>query len=265
MIESQNAQDLEAMRRILVVGDTGSGKTTQFLTLPGRKFAYLFDPAGKESLQGFDVDFVEMLPEQGDLDLAPSSIRKSGVKKVQAIKGHTWSPKLYNKWVEDYKARSFEGYDWLMIDSVTLLSHALMSAIYHLQEQINRDDERTDYRLAGDKLYSALWELASLPLGLYCTVHQDLRKDQNTAKTQQRMTLPGGARLTVPRLFGHIFICHSNAADGTYSVQTRPDREHPIVKTALRGLALYEDVTIKDWAQPETQGVGRLMKKDSKL
>ena len=86
-------------RRIMVVGDTGSGKTTQFLTFPGRKFAYLFDPAGRESLGDYDGDFAEMLPEQGDLDLAPASIRKQGVKKTQSIKGHKWDPRLYHKFI----------------------------------------------------------------------------------------------------------------------------------------------------------------------
>jgi GTPase SAR1 family protein len=41
-----NAKDAHATStpKILLLGDTGAGKTTQVLTLPGRKFAYLFDP-----------------------------------------------------------------------------------------------------------------------------------------------------------------------------------------------------------------------------
>src|SRR3989304_5664694 len=48
-------------RKIFVLGSTGSGKTTQFLTLPGKKFMYLFDPNAILSIKGYDVDYEELL------------------------------------------------------------------------------------------------------------------------------------------------------------------------------------------------------------
>ena len=44
-----------APHTFLMLGPTGSGKTSQLLTLPGKKFAYLFDPNAILSLRGHDI------------------------------------------------------------------------------------------------------------------------------------------------------------------------------------------------------------------
>ena len=42
--------------KFLLVGSTGSGKTAQILTLPGKTFAYIFDPSALATLKGYDID-----------------------------------------------------------------------------------------------------------------------------------------------------------------------------------------------------------------
>ena len=69
MVENaKNITDV-GFENILLVGQTGSGKTTLIRTLPGKVFAYLFDPNAKRSLMGADVDFEEWLPDTAELDV----------------------------------------------------------------------------------------------------------------------------------------------------------------------------------------------------
>ena len=73
-----NAKDAEVspVESILAIGTTGVGKTTQFLTLPGKKFIYLFDPNALRSLAGHDVDYEEFRIDSMDLDLSVKSLKK---------------------------------------------------------------------------------------------------------------------------------------------------------------------------------------------
>lgn len=77
--------------KFLLLGDTGSGKTTQFLTLPGRKFIYLFDPNAILSLQGHDIDYEEFLPDSLNLSIKSLS-KSSGVAKGDSTTSHREYP-----------------------------------------------------------------------------------------------------------------------------------------------------------------------------
>ena len=78
-----NARDAHetSAHKFFLLGDTGAGKTAQFLTLPGKKFIYLFDPNAILTLRGHDVDYEEYLPDR--LNLSVKSLAKGaggGVK-----------------------------------------------------------------------------------------------------------------------------------------------------------------------------------------
>lgn len=252
--------------RFLLIGGTGSGKTSQFLTIPGRKFAYLFDPAATSTLLDADLDYEMFLPEASELDMYPRSVRKSG-KQFSDSRGGS-EPTLYIRWVEDINKRGSEGffndYDAVLVDSLTLLSAACMDRIQYLQAKVGRDDERTDYRIAGDTIHAAIRSITSLPCHVLCTVHEEFRKDEATHKSFNRMTLPGGSRLSVPRLFSNIWSCscESTADEVKYLIQTRPSRDNPTIRTSRRfsDLEMYHDVTIRDWDNPEEYGIGKLLK-----
>ena len=48
----------------LLLGPTGSGKTSQILTLPGKTFCYLFDPSSLATLKGHDIEYELFLPKK---------------------------------------------------------------------------------------------------------------------------------------------------------------------------------------------------------
>jgi hypothetical protein len=262
-----NAKDAEVRESFTLIGPTGSGKTAQFLTMPGRKFAYIFDPFAMATLRGYDLEYEEFFPEEGDLDPYPRSIRKD--KRVLSDRpGDMAEPTLYLRWLEDLNRRYddgfFDGIDSLLVDSGTLLARALYQRIFYLQEKKGREDERTDYKIAGEKFTEAFWQLTTLPCNLMITMHHELRKDDTSSKTFNRMTIPGASRLMTPRLVSNVWATSIEEKDGKgkYLVQTRPNRENPTIRTsmAFSRLDLFHDMTIKDLTAPEEYGIGAILK-----
>ena len=127
MPNAKDAASSPSFHKILVVGNGGSGKTFQMRTLSGRKFAYLFDPAALLSLQGVDIDYEQYLPDVLELD---SSLKGFNKNSKSDRPTSTREPTVYMRWVEDLNKRHAEGffanYDWLCIDSLTLLANAVM-------------------------------------------------------------------------------------------------------------------------------------------
>ena len=76
-----NAKDSHAKvaHKILILGKTGSGKTTQFLTLPGKKFIYLFDPNAILTLQDGSDLVITANPNAGPFISATGADSASGV------------------------------------------------------------------------------------------------------------------------------------------------------------------------------------------
>src|SRR5690606_22505683 len=96
----KSASDIDAFSgyRIMVVGRTGSGKTSQIWTLPGRKLCYLFDPNSIRSLKGCpDLDFEEFYPEFLELDATLKGFNKNAKDDKPITKKE---PTVYNRWVD---------------------------------------------------------------------------------------------------------------------------------------------------------------------
>ncbi|MGI9489146.1 MAG: AAA family ATPase [Geminicoccaceae bacterium] len=256
----------------LLIGPTGSGKTTQFRTFPGKKFVYLFDPNAESSLKGIEYDKAEFFPEMGELDFMPRSIRKSGSIKRQGQRPKT-VPHQYIDWCNDINERwergFFKQYDSVLLDSLTTFGKALMDATQHLQEDAGSEDMRTDYQLAGTRMTNALRQFMSLPCHILICAHNELMQDDLTGRLFRRILMPGSARAQVPLLCENVLITSVEIDRGTkqasYLAQTKPDRENPVCRTAIRNLDFQHDITIPadKWRNPQGCGIGGLIEKES--
>lgn len=264
-----NAKDAGPLpnERILLVGKTGGGKTAQIWTLPGRKFAYIFDPNSMRTLQGCDVDYELFLPEILEMDATLKGFNKGAKDDKPATKRE---PLLYMRWIDDINERAekgfFKDYDWLVMDSLTFLSKAIMDRQTYINGRYGGIEDLGDYRVVGSKLADLFGSITSLPQNLFCTGHLNVYQDDKTNKIETLIRLPGKARDVLPLMFTNIWLTvHKDTKEGMkYLVRTRPeDRGLQDIRCSIRGLEAEEDVTIPnlDNAAAGRFGIGRLLSK----
>lgn len=255
---------------LLGVGYGGGGKTQGIVTIPGRKFVYVFDPNALETLKGFNnVDYVSFIPEQIDLDAVTlkGNVRDSYSKAPE--------PRTYVEFEQDFEERLasgfFEDYDCIAIDSATSLQDICYDRIMFLNGRFGKWPEIADHTGVVNTVTKIMRTASAIrhsdggKLLLYLTAHIDLDKDETSGRILHRMAVVGALRRRLPLLFANIWLCYSEPnKDGRprWLVRTSPDRYTPFLRSAVRGLEPVEDVTIDDWRKPEGEGIGGILNYD---
>jgi hypothetical protein len=262
--------DISAAKRILIAGRTGTGKSTQIWSLPGKKFAYIFDPNALSALvaqpphrpQGCDIDYETFLPEISDVDTSLKGFNKDS--RDDMVRGRRIEPKLYNRWEKDVLSRNFAGYNWLIIDSLTFLSKAVMDRQLFINNRGGGTEEIADYKVVGSKMAEVFGALTGAPINLFCTAHLSVYQDEKTAKLTTELYLPGRARTILPLQFTDIFqtVVREDDKKGTiHEIRTKPDPKGlQDIRTSMSGLATFEDVTMPRFdARSVEYGIGALL------
>jgi len=259
-----NAKDLKTSNKHLffILGPTGSGKTTQFLTLPGRKFMYLFDPNAVNSIAGHDVDFEQFLPDR--LNLAVSSLKKGlGDRPSRAVTNNA-----YIEWERDFEKRLSEGffntYDAIAFDSCTTLLDMIMDRVLTINGRPGQWPNQDDYGPQMNTFTNIVRTATSLGKTVWFTGHVEPRKDEITGRLFNSPLLTGRLKSKLPLLFSDIYIAEATSdREGRvkYTLQTVPDKMNPLARCSLRGLAPWQDVTLNMNKPLEGQGLGKFLTK----
>lgn len=249
-----------AQHRILTLGDTGSGKTTQILTLPGKKFCYLFDSNAILSLRGFDVEFEEYLPDR--LNIAASSLSNKKPSDRASVKGSD----LYQQWETDYNKKLesgfFNSYDWLVMDSCTTFLDLIMDRILTINGRFGEWPQMDDYGPMMLAFTNTCRSMTAMGKGIFFTGHMEVKQDELTKRIFRRPMMTGRLAQKIPLLFSDIFVTEAEPdTQGKiiYKIQTKPDRLTTCIRTAIRGLDPFEDVTVDFTKDPVGQGLGGLL------
>lgn len=257
--------ELPTCHKILAVGDAGSGKSAQIATLPGKKFVYAFDPGTLPllSVRKIDADVEEFLPDVGTVDFSLKGFNK-GAKDDKPRK--ILEPTAYTAWETHFNKSVDSGllatYDWLVIDSLTLLTRAMMNRLLYLNNRYGDIEELSDYRVVGNKLSQVFTGVASMKTNLYVTGHIQTFQDETTKRITTQLGIPGAARSMLPKLFSNIWLLQATTDEkAAYTLLTRPEtRGFQEIRTVIPDLPAKIDVTIKDWSKPEEYGIGALLK-----
>ncbi len=256
-IPLQNATEvqIDPTDHFLLVGPTGSGKTSQFLTFPGKKFAYLFDSNAKRTLQGQDVDFIEFLPD--NVSVTPSSLK---AQRTVAPRHHNTPGDLYDRWEEHFEWGCsngfFDQYDVIAIDSFTTLSDMVMDKVLELNKRPGQWPQQDDYAPQMLVLRNIMRRVNAMNLTLFVMAHMET-KQADDMKMYNFPLMTGRLRERLPLLFSEILVCSADTSrDGKtkWTVQTRPDRMNRAVRCTVRDAPFLLDVTL-DWKKP-LQGQG---------
>jgi hypothetical protein len=268
----KNASNMEVspFKRILVVGRTGSGKTAQIWSLPGKKFGYIFDPNASSTLVGCDMDYEEFMPDVTEIDATLKGFNK-GSKSDTLRSTSKREPKIYLNWVEDLNAKAdkgfFKAYDWLVFDSATFLSKATMDRQLYINNRYGDVEELGDYRVVGSKLADVFSTIATLPINIYMTGHISSFQDDKTKKIEVQLNLPGKARVIFPMIFTDLWLAHTEEGSKggiEYKVRTRPEpRGLQDVRCSIPGLNIVEDVTLSRLSNDVAgkEGIGKLIRR----
>lgn len=261
----QNSQDLEKSQqlRFLLAGYMGSGKTTQFLTLPGKKFMYVFDPNALQTLRGHNVDYMEFCPDITDLDLSVKTL-KTNVGDRPTRKSE---PKTYIQWEADFEQRLednfFDDYSWIGFDSFTNFLEIIMDRTQYLSNRLGKQPEQADWAAQMITCQNVWRVITSMKCGVFATAHLDLRQNETSKKVYNHLMITGRLRVRLPQLFNNVWVSHADIdAKGKpkFEVQTFPDKEFPTIRSQFK-TNVYEDVTIQDFKGDLSRfGLGRLLK-----
>lgn len=263
-----NAKDMHqpTLHKFFVAGPIGSGKTSGFLTLPGRKFAYLFDANAILTLQGYDIDYEEFLPEDVSLKITSLSRETTAKLKPGERPPKESGAELYTRWEEDFEQKCdsgfFDSYDCIMFDSSTTFLDLIMDRVLAINGRAGQWPNQDDYgpqMLAFSKIVR---RAASLRKSIYFTGHVELRQDDVSKRVQQEFMLTGKLRTKIPLLFSEVLITGTQmdktSGAVNHTVQTVADREFPNVRCTLKHARPKEVVTV-DWTKdPVGQGLGGL-------
>lgn len=263
---SKNAKSYKLNREnFLIFGSPGSGKTSMFTTIPGRKFMYIFDPNVLDSIAGTDVDYEEFIPQDLNLDVIPLSKKLQRDRITDKVE-----PLTYIRWEEHFaefrESGEIDKYDVIGFDSMTSFQSIMMDRVQYMQGQLGKHPEQADYTVTAQCVTNAFRTITALNKRIYTTAHIEFREEsKNSSKMINRASLIGSLRNQMPTLFSDIWLCFADHDEDKqrYRIQTQQDRYNPYLRASrqFRGLAFEEDVTIEDFNNPEEYGIGALLRK----
>ncbi len=266
-----NALDLKDERfdKILMEGNIGTGKTTQFLTLPGKKFIYLFDPSGRKAIKGYDVTYEEFLAEK--LNITVKSLPKGG--KLSEIAGTKIEGEsrlkafAYAQWeahfMESLDNGFFDQFDAIGLDSITSLADIAMDDILAREGLLGYPPALNHHNILKTQMARILRVLCAMDKIIFVTGHTIYRQNEATLKSVNELLITGDLQVRGPLLFSSVLRTSYEAlANGKkkFIVQTIMDKYNENLKSDIPGIAHFQDVTIHDMKNPEKYGIGFLIK-----
>lgn len=260
-----NARDIKGsdFESVLLIGSAGSGKTTQYRTLPGRGFMYIFDQNAAASIAGADIEFEAFLPDLLDINVQP--LARDAKTDRGKVKAH--EPTSYLEWEkhfdESYNGGYFEQFDWIGMDSFTTFSDAVMDRVLWLNGRLGKMPEQADWSAQMITIQNVFRTLASMRKLFVATAHEEWKQDDLTKKVWCQPVMTGRLKIRIPLLFSNMFRCVAD--EGRFFFQTTPDRHHDYMRTSIRGLTPEVDVTIEEWGNPTQYGLGKLLRDGGRL
>lgn len=257
-----NMKDLGPAQSYLLVGPAGSGKTFQFRTLPGRKFAWIFDPNALASLSGLDIEYFDGVPALVGKGMAGAKgeVGRAGIEEASKILARFWT---------DIRTRIVEGYfdqiDSLLLDGLTGLGAIVEEALLQRLAKPSGDLEKREFNAFHREQGSVLRQIAALGKNLLVTAHRRQRMDQaGQVVTGVDISTTGQSRILVPMHFANIFytVAEGDSKTVKYSAFIRPSALIGDARASDRFMTLPQkiDLTIRDFDHPENYGIGKLIR-----
>ena len=266
-INELSAKDLG--QNYLLLGTNGTGKSALYMTLPGKKFIYFFDPHAKKTIAskfpGADLTFEEFLPTK--LDVRHTAIAKKGVGRVQSLNPPDAFRRWEDHWMESLDNGFFDQFDCICVDGMSMWQKYALLEIVHNAGRGGHPPELADRNVLAVGLFNFAATFTSLGKTVFLVVHYDYKQDIVTGRMLNLPLIVGQEKTYLNNMFGHVLVaqCQSTQNEIKYAIQTRPDTLNPNSRTSFNNLDMFHDVTIKNFSKPEEYGLGKILKEQGLL
>ncbi len=267
MPNAKDQIDRDQAEKIFITGQLGGGKTTQVLTLPRPTFCYLFDPGAYNAIKGHDVEFEEYLAHKMNITVEP--IPKGGgtpsniLKPEDRMKAQAFA-KWENHFMESLDNGFFDKFNTICLDSITTLSDIILDDLLAREGLSAYPPQLTHYNALKVTVSRILRTLCALEKTLLVTGHTIYRQNDASMKMMNEILITGDLQVRAPLLFSSVLRAdYTVGADGKkeFTVQSVKDKYNENLKSNIPGIAGIQDVTIKDFKNPQDYGLGYLIKR----
>tara|TARA_X000001388_G_scaffold520_1_gene805 strand:+ start:5199 stop:6017 length:819 start_codon:yes stop_codon:yes gene_type:complete len=248
----------------LLVGPAGSGKTMQLKTIPGKKLVFAFEQNSINTLAGDpDISYKLYLPD--DVEIATRSLSSKANQSGRVAPDQGVAPNAYEDFRKDFNevisSKQILDFDVVAIDSLTSMSKAIMDRILYINNRMGCQPQQDDWSAQIVNVENVVRKLTSLPILLYATAHDELKRDDMTGKQVMDLVLTGQLKTRVPMLFSDIYKCMSRSteAEDRFVLVTRPDEQNMRIRRSFENVDYYVDATIKDMSKPHKYGLGSIL------
>lgn len=201
--------ELSNKLNVLLLGESGTGKTFLMRTAPGPVHIDSFDPGGSKGLRESITSGHVLVDNRWEAE-------------------NPWAPSQFNAWEKETERRIklgyFEHVKTYMLDSATTWSAAIMNEILK-RAGIPGQAPRYTHDFGPQKQAVSNWikRLLSLPCNVIITGHLKTDRDELSGQITRRFMTVGQAAVTLPLLFDEIWIMDpKESSKGTqYRVLTR--------------------------------------------
>lgn len=232
--ETYAADPKQRSFNLLLLGESGSGKTYLMRTARFPVHIDSFDPGGTKGLEEYIA--------KGQI------IVDSEFESEDPI-----SPKAYEAWKKKFEHRVRIGYfnyiGTYVLDSATMWSYAIMNWILKRAGIAGEAPRFTkDYGPQKIEIRNKLQVCLNLPCDFILTGHLESDKDEVTGRIKYKFMTTGKGEITIPLLFDEIWamIAESKGRDVEYKILTRKNGAYPAASRIGKELFnTFEEADIK--------------------
>lgn len=266
-----NASEIESIKklRIMLYSLAGAGKTTLFRSLPGKKFVFVFDPAGLVAYQKTDnVEYETFIPTSQNLAISTNKgITRSEVNYSGSEVYNQYESFIINKHEEE---NYFSQFDWICIDSITSLQSIMLDYIANLYGREGRNPQLEDHGIMAESLLKNIRMWTSLPCNVIILAHEKAAQDKLMRTVGMDIMVPGNYSKKIVLLLSdiyHLRVTRDSNNKPQYLMDIAPTDDYQLARCSL-GLEPTIDVTIPSNVVRKTSsditkyGLGKIIREE---
>lgn len=190
--------------KLLLVGDSGAGKTVFATSGPGKTYVFDFDT----KISSAATYLKKHKPGQLDNIEFESYTLNKAIEKKEDHPYYKFKLKL--KELETLAATGKFPFENVALDSLSLYSEALTSWILKTQKTQRAFEgmpSMVDYGLILAAFKEDINRVLSLPCNIICTAHSIVKEDPETGTSRTTISLTGQIGNHLPKIFTEVYYC----------------------------------------------------------